>query len=40
VFQKYLVDRSGRVVAKFAPQTKPDDPALVAKLEELLAKGS
>jgi glutathione peroxidase len=39
-FQKYLIDRSGRVVAKFAPRTQPDDPALVAKLEELLAQGS
>jgi glutathione peroxidase len=39
-FQKYLVDRSGRVVAKFAPRTKPDDPALVARLEELLGQGS
>ena len=39
-FQKYLVDRNGDVVAKFDPQTKPDDPALVAKVEELLAQGS
>lgn len=37
-FQKYLVDRSGQVVAKFAPAVKPDDPALVARLEELLAE--
>jgi glutathione peroxidase len=35
-FQKYLVDRSGHVVAKFAPATKPEDPALVSQLEELL----
>jgi glutathione peroxidase len=35
-FQKYLVDRQGRVAAKFAPRTPPDDPALVAKLEGLL----
>ena len=39
-FQKYLVDRNGEVVAKFDPQTKPDDPKLVAKVEELLAQGS
>ncbi len=39
-FQKYLVDRSGRVVAKFDPQTKPEDPALVAKVEELLKQGA
>ena len=36
-FQKYLVDRDGRVVAKFAPATKPDDPAFVAQVEALLA---
>jgi len=36
-FQKYLVDRSGRVVARYAPRTKPDDPALVADIERLLA---
>jgi glutathione peroxidase len=37
-FQKYLVDRSGHVVAKFRPATTPDDPALVAQLEALLAQ--
>ena len=37
-FQKYLVDRDGRVVAKFAPATKPDDPAFVAELEALLGE--
>jgi glutathione peroxidase len=37
-FQKYLVDRKGAVVAKFDPRTAPDDPALVAQIEELLAK--
>jgi glutathione peroxidase len=36
-FQKYLVDRSGEVVARFSPRTQPDDPALVARIEELLA---
>jgi glutathione peroxidase len=35
-FHKYLIDRSGRVVASFGSRTKPDDPALVAKVEELL----
>jgi glutathione peroxidase len=35
-FQKYLLDRQGNVVAKFEPQMKPDDPALVQKLEALL----
>jgi glutathione peroxidase len=37
-FQKYLVDRKGDVVAMFGPRTAPEDPALVAKVEELLAK--
>ena len=36
-FHKYLVDREGRVVASFGSRTKPDDPALVARIEELLA---
>jgi len=36
-FHKYLIDRQGRVVANFSPRTQPDDPALVAKLEQLLA---
>ena len=36
-FHKYLVDRDGRVVASFGSRVKPDDPALRAKLEALLA---
>lgn len=35
-FQKYLVDRDGKVVAKFGPKTTPEAPELVAKVEELL----
>lgn len=37
-FHKYLVDRSGNVVASFGSRTAPDDAALVARLEELLAQ--
>jgi glutathione peroxidase len=37
-FQKYLVDRGGNVVARFEPRTEPLDPALVARLETLLAE--
>ena len=37
-FHKYLIDRNGHVVASFSPRTQPDDPALVAKLESLLAE--
>jgi glutathione peroxidase len=36
-FQKYLVDREGRVVARFAPRTDPLSPELVGRLEALLA---
>lgn len=37
-FTKYLVDRQGRVVARFDPRTSPNDPALLARLDELLAQ--
>jgi glutathione peroxidase len=37
-FQKYLVDRTGRVVAKYAPATEPLDKELVQKVEVLLSK--
>jgi glutathione peroxidase len=36
-FQKFLVDREGRLVARYAPGTKPLDPALVGRVEALLA---
>jgi glutathione peroxidase len=36
-FQKYLVDRDGRVVERFAPKVDPRDPAVVGQLEVLLA---
>lgn len=35
-FTKYLVDRSGHVVKRFAPRTKPEDETLVAEIERLL----
>ena len=35
-FQKYLVDREGNVVAKYSPDSSPDEPAIVAKIETLL----
>jgi glutathione peroxidase len=37
-FEKFLVGRSGEVVARFAPDTKPEDPALIAAIEGALAK--
>jgi glutathione peroxidase len=39
-FQKYLVNRRGEVVAKFDPRTAPEDPALVSRVEALLAEPS
>ena len=36
-FHKYLIDRNGNVVASFGSRTKPDDPALIAKVESLIA---
>lgn len=35
-FEKFLVDRQGKVVARYAPTAKPNDPALIQRLEELL----
>ncbi|MEU6122183.1 glutathione peroxidase [Streptomyces sp. NPDC047123] len=35
-FEKFLVDPSGKVVARFSPQTEPDSPELVAAVEEHL----
>ena len=38
-FEKFLVDRSGRAVRRFAPDTAPDAPQLVEAIESELAKG-
>jgi len=32
-FEKFLVGPDGRVLARFRPQTTPEDPALVAAIE-------
>jgi len=37
-FAKFLLNRSGEVVARFAPDTKPDDPKLIEAIEAALAK--
>jgi glutathione peroxidase len=37
-FEKFLVSRTGEVVARFAPDTAPAAPALVAAIEAELAK--
>jgi glutathione peroxidase len=36
-FTKFLLDRDGRVIARFAPKTKPDTPEVVAAIEKVLA---
>jgi glutathione peroxidase len=35
-FEKFLVSPAGEVVARFRPQTVPDDPAVVAAIEAVL----
>jgi len=35
-FQKYLIDRSGKVVKVFSPKTTPTDPEVTAAIEKLL----
>jgi glutathione peroxidase len=37
-FEKFLVSRRGQVVRRFAPDTAPDDPGLIAAIEAELAK--
>jgi glutathione peroxidase len=39
-FQKYLVNRDGKVVAKFQPSTEPLDKSVTSKIEELLKEKS
>jgi glutathione peroxidase len=36
-FEKFLLDRNGDVVARFAPTVTPDDPVLIAAIEKALA---
>jgi len=37
-FEKFLLNRKGEVVARFSPETAPNDPALVKVIEAELAK--
>jgi glutathione peroxidase len=39
-FEKFLVDRHGSVMGRFAPDTSPDDPAILAAIEGRLAQPS
>ena len=36
-FEKFVIDRSGAVVARFAPPVAPDDPAVLEAIERALA---
>ena len=36
-FEKFLVDRNGQVIGRFAPDMTPDDPILIAAIEAALA---
>lgn len=36
-FEKFLVNGEGQVVARFSPRTVPDDPTIVAKIQEQLS---
>lgn len=37
-FEKFIVGRNGKVIARFAPPTKPDDPEVVKVIEAELAR--
>jgi glutathione peroxidase len=37
-FEKFLVDRAGRVVERFSPDIAPSDPMVVAAIEDALTK--
>ncbi|RME37435.1 MAG: glutathione peroxidase, partial [Planctomycetota bacterium] len=38
-FQKYLLDRSGKVVAKFHPRVSPESEEVVSAVEKALSAG-
>jgi len=37
-FEKFLIDRQGNVVGRFSPELVPDDPMIVAAVEDALAR--
>jgi glutathione peroxidase len=37
-FEKFILNRKGEVVVRFAPKTKPDDPEVIKVIKEELAK--
>jgi glutathione peroxidase len=36
-FEKFLIDRQGKVIARFSPEMVPDDPAIVGAIERVLS---
>jgi glutathione peroxidase len=36
-FTKFLVDKNGRIIARFEPKTTPDSPEVIAAIEQALA---
>lgn len=36
-FQKYLIDRQGKIIAKFSPRDTPDDPKVIEAIEKALS---
>lgn len=37
-FQKYLIDRKGKVIAKFSPRTMPNDPEVTKAIKKALGE--
>ena len=35
-FEKFIIDRNGKIVARFKPEVEPDDPAIIAAVESVL----
>ena len=36
-FEKFLIDKQGKVIARFAPDMTPDDPLILQRIEQALA---
>ncbi len=39
-FEKFLADRSGKIIARFSPKTTPDDPEVVKAVEQALGSAA
>ena len=38
-FEKFIVDRDGKIVGRFKPEVEPDDPYITATIEAALSGG-